>query len=86
MPELWTTTEAHFAAYSACTPSTSTCCSTWPLDQLDQPGVSGAQAKKQVYVIYYSTYGHIQKMAETMKAAIDAVEGVEGVMYQVGAF
>jgi len=38
---------------------------------------------KKVYIIYYSTYGHILQMARSIKEGIDAIEGVEGVLYQV---
>lgn len=36
-------------------------------------------------VIFYSTWGHIKTMAGQVKAGVDAVEGCEGVLYQVGA-
>ncbi|KAI8470509.1 MAG: flavoprotein-like protein, partial [Monoraphidium minutum] len=57
-----------------------------------QPGASGAigggarsvvMANKKIYVIYYSTYGHMATLAKAMKEGIDSVEGVEGVLYQV---
>lgn len=35
-------------------------------------------------MIYYSTYGHVATLARAMKEGIDAVDGVEGVLYQVG--
>lgn len=37
----------------------------------------------KVYIIYYSLYGHIKRMAEEIKAGVDSVEGVEGIIYQV---
>lgn len=37
----------------------------------------------KIAVIYYSLYGHVAKMAERVKAGIDAVEGVEGHLFQV---
>eukprot|EP00197_Chlamydomonas_leiostraca_P002986 CAMPEP_0202867372 /NCGR_PEP_ID=MMETSP1391-20130828/9290_1 /ASSEMBLY_ACC=CAM_ASM_000867 /TAXON_ID=1034604 /ORGANISM="Chlamydomonas leiostraca, Strain SAG 11-49" /LENGTH=202 /DNA_ID=CAMNT_0049547415 /DNA_START=86 /DNA_END=694 /DNA_ORIENTATION=+ len=37
----------------------------------------------KVWVIYYSTYGHIKKMADAVKEGINSVEGVEAVLYQV---
>lgn len=40
-------------------------------------------ATKKIYVVFYSTYGHIAALAKAMKEGIDSVEGVEGVLYQV---
>jgi hypothetical protein len=33
--------------------------------------------------VYYSMYGHVGKMAAAVKAGVDSVDGVEGVLYQV---
>lgn len=37
----------------------------------------------KVYIIYYSMYGHVEKMARAAKEGVDSVEGVEGILYQV---
>lgn len=37
----------------------------------------------KVAIIYYSTYGHIAKMAETIKIGVEAVTGVTAEIYQV---
>lgn len=37
----------------------------------------------KIYVVFYSMYGHIYKLAEKVKEGIDSVEGVEGILYQV---
>eukprot|EP00884_Botryococcus_braunii_P016104 jgi/Botrbrau1/3177/Bobra.37_2s0007.1 len=37
----------------------------------------------KIYVVFYSMYGHIYKLAQKVKEGIDSVEGVEGVLYQV---
>lgn len=42
----------------------------------------GTMAKK-VYIIFYSMYGHIYKLAQAIKEGVDSVDGVEGVLYQV---
>lgn len=31
--------------------------------------------KKQIYIIFYSTYGHVLKMAEEVKKGVDAIDG-----------
>lgn len=40
----------------------------------------------KIYVVYYSTYGHVYAMANAIKEGIDAVEGCEAVLYQVRRF
>ena len=37
----------------------------------------------KIYIVYYSMYGHIKKMADSMKKGVDSVPGCEGVLYQV---
>ena len=40
-------------------------------------------AAKKIYVIYYSTYGHIYTLVQEAVKGINAVDGVEAVVYQV---
>ncbi|KAF1331316.1 Nad quinone oxidoreductase, partial [Globisporangium splendens] len=37
----------------------------------------------KIAIVYYSTYGHIAKMAETIKEGVESVEGVTAEIYQV---
>ncbi|KAL3820649.1 hypothetical protein ACJIZ3_006554 [Penstemon smallii] len=37
----------------------------------------------KVYIVYYSTYGHVEKLAEEIKKGADSVEGVEAKLWQV---
>lgn len=37
----------------------------------------------KVYIVFYSTYGHVYTLAKAMKEGVDSVEGCEGVLYQV---
>ncbi|KAG2433240.1 hypothetical protein HXX76_008310 [Chlamydomonas incerta] len=37
----------------------------------------------KVYIIFYSTYGHIKTMAEAVKKGVEQVEGVEAKIWQV---
>ena len=39
----------------------------------------------KIYIIIYTTYGHIYEMAKKVKEGVDSVEGCEGVLYQVRA-
>ena len=35
---------------------------------------------------YYSTYGHVEKLAQEIKKGAESVEGVEVKLWQVGGF
>ncbi|XP_078437014.1 putative NAD(P)H dehydrogenase (quinone) FQR1-like 1 [Wolffia australiana] len=37
----------------------------------------------KVYIVYYSTYGHVEKLAEEIKKGAASVEGVEAKLWQV---
>ncbi|BBN03018.1 NAD(P)H dehydrogenase (quinone) [Marchantia polymorpha subsp. ruderalis] len=37
----------------------------------------------KVYIVYYSMYGHVEKLAEEIKKGANSVEGVEATMFQV---
>lgn len=37
----------------------------------------------KVYIVFYSMYGHVYKLAQSVKEGVDSVEGCEGVLYQV---
>ncbi|KAJ7968421.1 NAD(P)H dehydrogenase (Quinone) FQR1 [Quillaja saponaria] len=37
----------------------------------------------KVYIVYYSTYGHVEKLAEEIKKGVASVEGVEAKLWQV---
>ncbi|GIL53279.1 hypothetical protein Vafri_8922 [Volvox africanus] len=37
----------------------------------------------KVWIIFYSTYGHVKTMAEAVKKGVESVEGVEATIYQV---
>ena len=37
----------------------------------------------KIYVVFYSMYGHVHKMAEAFKEGVDSVEGCEAVLFQV---
>lgn len=37
----------------------------------------------KVYIVYYSTYGHVEKLAHEIKKGADFVEGVEAKLWQV---
>lgn len=37
----------------------------------------------KVFIVYYSMYGHVAKLAEKVKEGVDSVPGAEGVLFQV---
>ncbi|KAI5065405.1 hypothetical protein GOP47_0020100 [Adiantum capillus-veneris] len=37
----------------------------------------------KVYIVYYSMYGHVEKLAQEIKKGADSVEGVEATLWQV---
>ncbi|CAI9783881.1 unnamed protein product [Fraxinus pennsylvanica] len=37
----------------------------------------------KVYIVYYSTYGHVEKLAQEIKKGAESVEGVEAKLWQV---
>lgn len=37
----------------------------------------------KIFVIYYSSYGHVAQLAKKIKEGIDSVDGAEGILYQV---
>lgn len=37
----------------------------------------------RVFIVFYSMYGHVEGLAKRMKRGVDAVEGVEAVLYRV---
>ncbi|XP_058777886.1 probable NAD(P)H dehydrogenase (quinone) FQR1-like 2 [Vicia villosa] len=39
--------------------------------------------KLKIFIVFYSMYGHVEGLAKRLKQGVDAVEGVEGVLYRV---
>ncbi|EIE19582.1 LEDI-3 protein [Coccomyxa subellipsoidea C-169] len=50
-----------------------------PVVEIQKP----ARMTVKIYIVFYSTYGHIYKLAQQQKKGVDSVEGVEGILYQV---
>ncbi|RDX99399.1 putative NAD(P)H dehydrogenase (quinone) FQR1-like 2 [Mucuna pruriens] len=40
-------------------------------------------AKLKIFIVFYSMYGHVERLARRLKRGVDGVEGVEGVLYRV---
>ncbi|XP_071722447.1 probable NAD(P)H dehydrogenase (quinone) FQR1-like 2 [Rutidosis leptorrhynchoides] len=39
--------------------------------------------KLRIFIVFYSMYGHVEKLAKRMKIGVDGVEGVEAVLFRV---
>ncbi|XP_010254934.1 PREDICTED: probable NAD(P)H dehydrogenase (quinone) FQR1-like 2 isoform X2 [Nelumbo nucifera] len=39
--------------------------------------------KLKIFIVFYSMYGHVEKLARRMKKGVDGIEGVEGVLFRV---
>lgn len=39
--------------------------------------------KLRIYIVFYSTYGHVEDLARKIKKGVDGVEGVEGLLFRV---
>uniref|UniRef100_A0A7N2RDM1 NAD(P)H dehydrogenase (quinone) n=1 Tax=Quercus lobata TaxID=97700 RepID=A0A7N2RDM1_QUELO len=39
--------------------------------------------KLKIFIVFYSTYGHVEILAKRMKKGVDSIEGVEGFLYRV---
>ncbi|GLJ18072.1 hypothetical protein SUGI_0318840 [Cryptomeria japonica] len=45
--------------------------------------IGATTGKLRIYIVYYSMYGHVEALAKKMKGGVDAIEGVEGVLFRV---
>ncbi|KAK6924320.1 NADPH-dependent FMN reductase-like [Dillenia turbinata] len=45
--------------------------------------VSQSVVKLKIFIVFYSMYGHVERLAKRMKKGVDGVEGVEGILYRV---
>ncbi|KAK7264320.1 hypothetical protein RJT34_31927 [Clitoria ternatea] len=59
-----------------------------PRDDASGTNQEGQQAeaavkKLKVFIVFYSTYGHVESLAKSLKKGMDSIEGVEGVLYRV---
>ncbi|CAK9309008.1 unnamed protein product [Citrullus colocynthis] len=51
----------------------------------DQPKSTAGEISRnlRIFIVYYSMYGHVHLLAKMMKKGVDAVDGVEGVLFKV---
>lgn len=47
------------------------------------PAPEEAAKKLKIFIVFYSTYGHVESLATFLKKGVDSIEGVEGVLYRV---
>ncbi|KAK1262848.1 hypothetical protein QJS04_geneDACA009462 [Acorus gramineus] len=49
-----------------------------------ESAVPAATATKlRIFIVFYSMYGHVEGLARRLKAGVDGIDGVEGVLYRV---
>lgn len=41
------------------------------------------QRSLKIFIVFYSTYGHVEVLANEIKKGVDSVEGVEGLLFRV---
>ena len=56
---------------------------TVPASQSKTPVRMSATGTKKIYVIFYTTYGHMYKMVQEVVKGINSVPGTEAVLLQV---
>lgn len=52
-------------------------------DSIQEPPSVLTDVKLKVFIVFYSMYGHVEGLAKRLKQGVDAVDGVEGVLYRV---
>ncbi|KAK9918952.1 hypothetical protein WJX75_008276 [Coccomyxa subellipsoidea] len=71
--------QAHNPAASSVNPKPEPSAIEKPVVEAQKP----AAMTVKIYIVFYSTYGHVYKLAQQQKKGVDSVEGVEGILYQV---
>lgn len=57
---------------------------TAPNPQASVDATTDASSEKlKIYIVYYSMYGHVEALAKRIKEGVDAVDGVEGLLFRV---
>ncbi|XP_021273551.1 probable NAD(P)H dehydrogenase (quinone) FQR1-like 2 [Herrania umbratica] len=54
-----------------------------PSVTVDSTNTQSVAATLKIFIVFYSMYGHVEKLAKRMKKGVDGVEGVEAVIYRV---
>ncbi|ONK81902.1 uncharacterized protein A4U43_C01F34030 [Asparagus officinalis] len=44
---------------------------------------SSSPPNLKIFIIFYSMYGHVELLAQTIKKGVDSIEGVKGILYRV---
>lgn len=65
------------------TTTTTTKSSSTPTSQNDAVSAATSPHNLKVFIVFYSMYGHVESLARKMKKGVDAVDGLEGVLYRV---
>ncbi|PNW77892.1 hypothetical protein CHLRE_10g456000v5 [Chlamydomonas reinhardtii] len=71
------------AAPAAATPAAAAPAAAAPAAAAAAPAAAAAGKKLKVYIIFYSTYGHIEKLAREYKTALESTGDVEAHLFRV---
>lgn len=47
------------------------------------PPAAPAPLPLKIFIVFYSMYGHVERLAHRMKKGVDGIDGVEGALYRV---
>lgn len=48
-----------------------------------QDGIVQEVKKLRIFIVFYSTYGHVEILARKVKKGVDTIDGVEGLLFRV---
>lgn len=54
-----------------------------PIEEREAPIENSGVHNLRIFIVFYSMYGHVEKLARRMKKGVDGVEGVEAELYRV---
>ncbi|XVE87265.1 hypothetical protein DITRI_Ditri18aG0102900 [Diplodiscus trichospermus] len=54
-----------------------------PAATVNSTNAQSATVTLKIFIVFYSMYGHVEKLAKRMKKGVDGVGGVEAVLYRV---
>lgn len=55
-----------------------------PLDTaIPEAGDLNSPSKLRIFIVFYSMYGHVEILARRIKAGVDSIDGVEGVLFRI---
>ncbi|KAJ9704842.1 hypothetical protein PVL29_003069 [Vitis rotundifolia] len=50
---------------------------------IPEAGDLNSPSKLRIFIVFYSMYGHVEILARRIKAGVDSIDGVEGVLFRI---